>query len=283
MLTYREIGQRAQKVRDVPLEAVLEATGAKRDRRDKAKWHTAQGVLSVTGMKFMNWNQGLGGGGAIDLAMHLKNLGFKAAVQWLWEHFPDCLSLHPLQPTLKPTLQLPQRDHSKLHRVRRYLVRDRNLPPALIETLIETSALYADNYANAVFLLLGKENCPVGAELRGTGSRPWRGMAPGSNKDAGYFSIHPAHPTTIVLCESAIDSISCSALHPDFWCISTSGARPNPRWLTLFIGKEYQVCCGFDSDSTGDSMARAMIARHPGIQRLRPPQHDWNDLLKSQS
>jgi len=31
---------------------------AKRDRNDKAKWHTAQAVLSVTGTKFMNCNQG---------------------------------------------------------------------------------------------------------------------------------------------------------------------------------------------------------------------------------
>ena len=40
----------------------------------------------------MNWNQGVGGGGAIDLAMHLNKLGFKAAVEWLCHRFPglDC-------------------------------------------------------------------------------------------------------------------------------------------------------------------------------------------------
>jgi hypothetical protein len=30
-------------------------------------------------------------------------------------------------------------------------------------------------------------------------------------------------------------------------------------------------------------MARAMIALHPTVQRLRPPHHDWNDVLKAQS
>ncbi len=42
---------------------------------------------------------------------------------------------------------------------------------------------------NAVFLLLGNQNTPVGAELRGTTDRPWRGLAPGSHKDLGGFAI----------------------------------------------------------------------------------------------
>ena len=59
-------------IREIPLESVLTATGSKRDPHDKAKWHTAKGTISITGVKFMNWNQGRGGGGAIDLAMYLN-------------------------------------------------------------------------------------------------------------------------------------------------------------------------------------------------------------------
>ena len=282
-MTFQEIRERSPQLRAVALEAVLLATGAQRDRHDKKKWHTAQGVLSVTGMKFMNWNQGLGGGGAIDLAMHLNNLGFKDAVEWLWHHFSIPLRPARLGPTRKPTLQLPPRDDRKLSRVRRYLVVDRCLAPSLLDPLIESGTLYADNNANAVFLLLGKENRPVGAELRGTSQRPWRGMAPGSNKDMGYFSVHPAQAATVILCESAIDAISCFALHPDRLCISTSGARPNPRWLSPLIRKDYQVFCGFDSDPTGENMARAMISIHPTIKRCRPSHHDWNDVIMSRS
>jgi hypothetical protein len=73
--------------------------------------------------------------------------------------------------------------------------------------------LYADAYVNAVFLLLGKRKEAVGAELRGTSRRPWRGMTSGSNKDGGYFSIHPTGAEVIVLCESAIDALSCFVLH----------------------------------------------------------------------
>jgi hypothetical protein len=30
-------------------------------------------------------------------------------------------------------------------------------------------------------------------------------------------------------------------------------------------------------------MARAMIALHPTVKRLRPTEHDWNEQLKSHS
>jgi hypothetical protein len=136
---------------------------------------------------------------------------------------------------------------------------------------------YADARANAVFLLLGTQNTPVGAELRGTTDGRWRGMAPGSQKDLVFFSIasaepHPSQP--IILCESAIDAISCWAIHPDHRCLSTAGARPNPQWLATLVGQGLQIYCGFDSDPTGDRAANAMIALYPAIQRLRPPRHD---------
>ena len=66
---------------------------------------------------------------------------------------------------------------------------------------------------------------PVGAELRGTGPRVWRGMAPGARKDLGYFWIGAPGSREIVLCESAIDAISCCQMHPHRIGISTSRAK----------------------------------------------------------
>ncbi len=282
-MTFQEIRDRANCVRGIPLQAVLLRTGAERDRYDKAKWHTEKGTISFTGMKFMNWNQGVGGGGAIDLAMHLNNMDFKAAVEWLWNHFPNPDYREEVQPPRGPNLTLPPQDPSKLPAVKRYLVHERAIAASLIDSIVQSGRLYADNRGNAVFLLLGKENRPVGAELRGTTPARWRGMAPGSQKDLGFFSVYASRDTTVVLCESAIDAISCFALHPGRFCISTSGARPNPRWLPLLIRRGYDIYCGFDSDSAGENMAREMIALYPSVKRLRPIQHDWNDVLKSHS
>jgi hypothetical protein len=273
------LGDRLDQLRRVPLAAVLRESGAQRDRSDKAKWHTPQGDISITGMKFMNWHQSRGGGGAIDLVMHLNALDFKKAVAWLQRHFSIPPDFEP--PQAPRHLALPPPDRSKLSTVKHYLVHERAITPAMTDSLIDSGKLYADGRGNAVFLLLGKENTPVGAELRGTGPQRWRGMAPGSQKDLGYFSVQAPDATRVILCESAIDAISCRLLQPSALCLSTSGARPNPRWLPALLSQHLTVYCGFDSDATGDAMAKQMIALHPSIHRLRPSQHDWNDVLKS--
>ena len=285
-------------LRRIPLEAVLRAANAQPDGHDHAQWHTARGVLSVNGAKFINWNQGRGGGGAIDLAMHLNAFDFNAAVQWL-AHLsaapPACAGtadrsaaqvgrfpgLQPpaLAPSPKPPLAIPTPEASLLPGVKRYLTEQRRLPDSLLEPLIQAGRLYADPKANAVFLLLGKEDQPVGAELRGTTGPAWRGLAPGSRKDLGYFSVGPDQSREAVLCESAIDALSCAALYPHRRCLSTAGARPNPAWLTPLLSHGLRLYCGFDADPTGDHMAQALIALHPAVHRLRPPLHDWNDVL----
>ena len=282
-MTREQRPDRAHRLRTIPLESVLRLCAAHGDPEDRRKWHTSQGVLSVSGPKFMNWNRGVGGGGAIDLAIHLNNLDFRAALDWLEAHFPGPLICEPTPPIAPLHFHLPPPDRGMLSRVRHYLMAQRGLASNLIDSLIESGSLYADHHANAVFLLLGKQNNPVGAELRGTTPRPWHGLAPGSQKDLGFFSIPSLPFPQIILCESAIDAISCFILFPQHRCLSTAGARPNPRWLAPLIGQGHQVLCGFDADLTGENMAHAMITHHPSVKRLRPHRHDWNDVLRSHS
>lgn len=278
-MSLPSLRERADRLRDLPLEAVLLRSGATRDRADKAKWHTAGGVISVSGAKFMNWNRSVGGGGAIDLAMHLGGLRFKEALEWLSRNFPAHDPSDPSQVSPRPLL-LPPRDDGKLLAVRRYLYDHRRLPAALVEPLIACGSVYADTRGNAVFLLRGNEDAPVGAEIRGTAGTPWRGMAPGSRKNLGYFSVPVIEPAAIILCESAIDAVSCLALDCRTLCISTAGARPNPLWLESLLQSGKPVCCGFDADPTGNEMARALIESHPTVTRLRPPLKDWNEVLQ---
>ena len=278
-MTFELQRRRVDDLRRIPLPEILRAVGAEADRHDPAKWHTAHGMLSVNGVKFFNWNQGRGGGGAIDLAMHLNASGFNAAVQWLTQRFPCAQSPLPTPPTFKTELCLPAPDAAQLAGVQRYLIEQRRLPETLLAPLLHSGRLYADRRANAVFLLLGKEGRAVGAELRGTTGTAWRGLTPGSSKNLGYFSAGPAHAHEAVLCESAIDAISCTVLHPGWLGISTAGARPNPAWLDALLSEGRHLYCGFDADPTGEQMAHAMLTLHPTIHRLRPPLHDWNDVL----
>jgi len=280
-VTFHQRRAQAERLRAIPLAAVLPLCGAEPDRHDPAKWHTPVGVVSLAGAKFMNWNRGRGGGGAIDLVIHLHDLGFKAAVDWLGQHFGREFPPSWPAPSPRPRLSLPPRDPTMLWRVQRYLVTQRGIAADLVDSLIHSGTLYADARANAVFLLSGKDGVAVGAELRGTTAKAWRGLAPGSRKDLGFFAL-PADPLpAAVLCESAIDAISCFALAPGRRCISTAGARPNPPWLSELIAQTCEVFCGFDADATGDHLAAEMITLHPSVKRLRPTHHDWNDALRS--
>jgi hypothetical protein len=273
------IQKRAEHVRGIALESILRLAGARPDPQDRHKWHTAKGVLSVTGAKFINWHRGAGGGGAIDLVIHLHQCRFIEALHWLETHFQAAASPPDSSDTRLP-LQLPIPVPRNLGHIKTYLTIQRPLPHWLIDPLIDCGRLYADAKANAVFLLLGKENQPVGAELRGTTARCWRGMAPGSRKDLGCFSIGPNSSSRLILCESAIDAISCLALHPQTRCLSTAGARANPQWLGRLIEQHLEIFCGYDADPVGDAMAHAMQIRYPVIQRLRPCAKDWNDGLR---
>lgn len=275
------VRDQADRLRTVPLPAVLRAAGAVPDPRDKARWRTSTGMISVTGYKFFNWSRGCGGGGAIDLVMHLYGLGFTHALAWLRDRFAQAQPASASTQSSEPPLRLPGPDASNLPTVIRYLIRERRIPSSLVDRLIGSIALYADHRANAVFLLLGKKNAPVGAELRATGYYPWHGMAPGSDKNLGFFSVRDIRAHAVVLCESAVDALSCFALDPGRWCISTAGARSRPAWLPNIIRHGLTVYCGFDADPTGENMAAAMIAGYPSVRRLRPPRHDWNDVLRS--
>ena len=168
---------RADRLRALPMPVVLAALDATPDPGDPAKWRTARGVLSVTGAKFINWNQGDGGGGAIDLVMHVQQFGFGQALQWLEEHFGTPSLGQPASQVAAPVWKLPPPAVQHWPRVERYLTQERQLPGWLLTPLVRSGLLYADARANAVFLLGETPASAVGAELRGTTSQSWRGMA----------------------------------------------------------------------------------------------------------
>lgn len=277
--------QQIESLRNIDLKRVLKVCGYSPHHRDKCKWDTSCGTISVTGPKFMNWTNGKGGGGAIDLVCHLRGDDFLQSAIWLASNFeletmPSLISHMPSYHP-KTSLKLPIKDTSKTNRVIQYLTNQRRIPLKTVMHLIQSGKLYADSRGNAVFLLLGKEKKVVGAELRGTGNIRWRGMAPGSRKQMGCFYVLGQYNRKMILCESAIDAVSCFVFWPEYTAISTSGANHDPAWVKRFIENGCEIYCGFDADATGDLLADKMIRLYPSIKRLRPAMHDWNELLQS--
>src|SRR5271163_1065511 len=82
------------RIRDLPLEAVLQRLGAARDPKDPAhNWRLGASRITVTDSRFFDHNEAgalhrmrdgrAGGGGAIDLVQYLKDVGFREAVREL--------------------------------------------------------------------------------------------------------------------------------------------------------------------------------------------------------
>ena len=135
------------------------------------------------GMHTDNWR-------ATELVMHLAGVNFREAVAWLQQHLAanlptsgdhaiNALGTQSTAAEKPGGLRLPVPNDRQFGRVRQYLTQSRGLAVSLIEPLVQSGKLYADSRANAVFLLVaGKAQRPVGAELRGTGPRAWRGWRP---------------------------------------------------------------------------------------------------------
>jgi hypothetical protein len=283
-MKYNQIKQMAEKLRKIPLIDIIINSGAIRDKYDQHKFQTSKGTISITGQKFKNWSLGKGGGGSIDLVMHLYQLDFCSAVIWLSNnYYSNVNSEHVpiLTPEKKTKLILPENNERNLPIVISYLNQERKIPINMIRKLINSGKLYADDKANAVFPLTGKNGKIEGAELRGTGEKQWRGMAAGTKKNMGAFSVKSTFPENLVICESAIDAISYFVLNPNCIAVSTSGVTSSfPGWLYEISKNEIKIYCGFDDDEAGNRCAEKMITMFPEVQRKKPEKHDWNDVLK---
>jgi hypothetical protein len=235
-MTFWQRKELAQHLRAIPLETVLPLCGAQKDHDDKRKWHTPAGVLSVTGAKFMNWNHSVGGGGAIDLVMHLHHLDFKAAVDWLAHHFPGARLRQPVPPNATPPSHCGCRPQ---------------IPASSGASKSTWSS--ARNYPNAARSAhpVRHSVCrhPSQRRLPATRKRkPPRGGRTARHHPACLAWLGarlPKRPRLLrhsrlssSLCRSASSfvnrpstpSVALPSI-PNHRCLSTAGARPNPRWL----------------------------------------------------
>lgn len=294
----------ADQVRDANLEIVAVRLGLERDRHDKHKWRDAGHIISINNGKFMDWLADKGGGGAIDLVMHVQNTDFREAVQWLSR---QDLTSHPehsqqlLNPAQEPhSLQMPNPNDERWNAVRDYLVETRKLPAALIDRLHQKGMVYADDYQNAVFVRFSTRTTgdiwdrvePTGASLRGTWGEgnSFHGLVSGSSREQGWFWIAAGQGTIqrVLLAESPIDTLSLATLDTQrkqtqgvTIYLSTDGAGTIPtEALKKLLEQGGYVAVAFDADRAGEDMAWRVAQQLPGIHRLTPAYgKDWNERL----
>lgn len=294
---YQEL---ADKVRDIPLEQVAYELGLDPDPKDKHKWQHENHIINITGSKFYDWQHLKGGGGAIDLVMHVNQCDFKQAVAWLNDRLGEGVTLEAVTYQTRVIIQTeqprsflpPTPDEDKWQIVRRYLLSERKLPSGLVDRLHQQGLIYADSKQNAVFIRRSlDEQTITGASLRGTAGadNAFKGLALGSKRSAGWFHFGQGGQSSdpiqrAVLVESPIDALSFAVLDRTdsrkTIYLSTDGAGTVPlEFLRQLPNKS--VILAYDNDQPGNLMALHVMEQLPNSVRRLPKAHDWNEELKN--
>lgn len=295
-------------IRSIPLDAVMRHFGATPDPADpKRNWRTECGRITVTGERFYNHDLERGGGGAIDLAMHLGDFNFKGALAYLsrafgseaaieqYRHDADMHARRIIENTKAPTPHtgLPESVPERLSQVQAYLVAKRGISPEIVKEAIGKGNLYADRYGNCCFSLRDVTGRKIGVELRGSYDAPFHG----NRGEKGLFFCGKAASDTEkkgVFCESAIDALSYLTLArsrgEECVVVSTTGSQRKRMIETAreMVKRGYRIVAAFDRDRTGDVMSAALKEGiddlSPSFTRELPPPSckDWNEALQKQ-
>ena len=142
----------ANSVREIPLKNVAYELGLEPDVKDKHKYFSQHHTINITGSKFYDWKQMKGGGGAIDLVMHVNKCDFSQSIAWLNDRLGESATIEAAtyktrniiktEPVREFSPPVPQPD--KWPRVKQYLTRDR--------LLRRLSSNCTETYAKAVLL-----------------------------------------------------------------------------------------------------------------------------------
>ncbi|NEZ55407.1 strawberry notch C-terminal domain-containing protein [Adonisia turfae] len=293
----------ADEVRNLDLEVIAANLGLEQDRYDKHKWRDGDHIISISQTLFMDWLADKGGGGAIDLVMHVQGVEFRSAVEWL---SGQDLSAVPVIAPVRQTeaeadpkqLEMPEPNEHRWAGVKEYLVNRRKLPEALVDRVHEKGLVYADDHQNAVFVRHGLQDGGwqrgevTGASLRGTWGEhnSYHRLVPGSVRELGWFRIGTGQGPVqrVLLTESPIDAMSLAVLDKErrqqagvTVYLSTDGTGGVPvEALKAVLQRNGLVVAAFDADKAGEMMAWRVAAQVPGVRRLQPAYgKDWNERL----
>jgi hypothetical protein len=290
----------ADEMRALPLEIVLDALGLEHSPATK-KWKSDKHSI---GLKAGNNGKTLwydfkasrmkGKAGAIDLVMHTMDCDFTQALSWLADRFGPGAAQADLAARLRdqaardvsravkdrPPFKAPDLVEANWPHVRKWLIEERGLDADTVDEANRMGDIYADDRRNAVFLARDSAGVAVGAELKGTlPQRPFTGLAPGSSKAKGNFTVGAIRAKAVYLVESAIDALSLLILRrkegeTDCAVVSCAGTAAEVPSRAKFRGVE--VVCAYDADTQGDKAAKGLK-----LPRMRPTRgKDWNDQLR---
>ncbi len=305
--------QQADQLRDLPLSEVAWHLGLIQSKKDN-RWKGEKHIINIDESQWYDFHpsQQKGGGGAIDLVLHVQQCNYKQALAWLHDRFKSDGMLRAVKAyaatqateivASEPAPQFvpPLEDTSKWQFVHDYFQIQRGLPASLTATLHTLRLLYGDDQQNAVFLMRSLpttaqgnvQAATTGAFLRGTRgeNNAFKGYAKGTKRADGYFYFDLGGETTddlqkVVICKSPMDALSCAALSG----ATHGGSKPSrtmflavdsPKNLPLdFLENIPSVTVAIDNDSAGRDTGEAIKKLLPLSSVVQPKAMDWNAEL----
>ncbi len=304
--------QQADQLRDLPLEDVAWHLGLDKADKGENRWKGLGQVININGSKWYDFTAEKGGGGAIDLVMHVAGCNFRSSLAWLCDRFGEEGMLRASRAKVEeqattivatepaPQIVLPVEDGSKWLDVKNYLTQKRGLPEFFVDGLHSQGWLYANEQQNAVFTMreiptgatLGDYKTTTGAFLRGTRGEDnaFMGYASGTKRTEGWFYFHLGGKATdevekVIICKSPIDAISCGALS-----LAANSGMPQTRMMFLAVDSLKSLPLDFlkdipaitvacDNDEAGRSTAQAIKELLPQTIVKQPKISDWNTEL----
>ncbi|YAF99398.1 MAG: MobV family relaxase (plasmid) [Nodularia sp. CChRGM 3473] len=298
--------QQAEQLRDLPLEDVAWQLGLDRDRDQSKRWRGHGHIMKIDGSKFYDFHPNVqkGGGGAIDLVMHVNECNYRQAIAWLNERFGEvgmqrsvthhareqAQKIAQVEP--KPQFVPPVKKQAHWQAVQNYLTQKRGLLPNFVQALHERGFVYADEQQNTVFLMRNLNGETIGAFLRGTRGEDntFKGYERGTKRTDGwfYFCLSGQPQDKIqraVLCKSPIEALSLATLELEIQqglplARTMYMAVDSPKSLPVeFLNTVPAVEVAYDNDQTGDETARMIMEQLHHAIRVKPKGKDWNDTL----
>lgn len=268
-------------LRNLPLIPILQTFGLEPDAADRKQFKNTGHRISINrdNFKWYDHSASKGGGGAIDLVMHLNGCNFNQAYDWLnggstWLQ-AEAAKAKPIEPFKESFV--PAANTESLAAVRCYLIEQRKLEAVLVDWCIQNGLLYGDDFRNCVFLY-GQN----GAELRGSGTVKWN-RCYGSLDQAFFIPGNKTHGK-VVFCESAIDALSYRQLYVGVPVFSVAGCQRYSlikQVLQFAIKHNITPVCGFDNDDEANKAYQKLCEENPRlvIGREVSKTKDWNGDL----
>ncbi|HEY5813934.1 MAG TPA: toprim domain-containing protein [Terrimicrobiaceae bacterium] len=302
-----KISELADHVRGIPLCDVLQRYGFElKPEGTTARARSQSHNIVVTGSQWFDNKANVGGGGAIDLVMHIAGVDFSAACRALADQFRPlaagqatlsfpsssrCSALAEKKSFEELAAIFAVRADSNWPVARTYLVQKRKISAELVDELHASGSIYANDHRpnpSLVFLHRDPSGQVRGASLRDTrhqsAFRPCLG-----NKLTAWFAVGDlTNAERIVAVESPIDALSYHSLFANrnegLVIVSCAGATVPHELMFLAYDRGKSVVVAFDNDAAGErgwSKARHDTVDWAGVRLSGecPKHKDWNDDL----